>query len=862
MTTNKEGGVCMHFRKSLFLLSVICCLFLCSSAFAQQSGDFTYSVSNSTVTITGYTGAGGAVVIPDTIDGMPVVSIGDRAFFNKPSITAITIPNSVTSIGNVAFLNCTNLSSVNLPDSVTIIKANAFSYCTGLTNITIPPSVTSIGDLAFSFCSRLTTITIPSSVTSIGQGPFSGCRALVSISVAAGNTAYSSLDDVLYNTAMTTLLQCPAAKSGVFTIPSTVTSIGAYAFQYCTLLTGITIPSSVPTIGNNAFEYCSGLTGITIPGCVTSIGGEAFEGCTGLTNITIPDSVTSIGEYAFDSCTGLTSVSIGSGVSSIGDRVFFYCTRLTGAYFYGNAPTMGDAVFFNCASGFTVYYRAGATGFTNPWYGYPTALFPFTYTVASGAVTITGYTGSGGAVVIPDTIDGLPVVSIGSSAFNDKTSITHITIPNSVTIIGANAFSYCTGLTNITIPASVTSIGVGAFSFCTGLTCIHVDEGNSAYSSQDGVLYNKDQTTLVMYPTGKSGSFIIPDGVTEILYSAFFHCTNLPSVTIPASVSRMYGANYYMFEDTMYLRNPGSFQNCTLLTSALFLGNAPQLLYVGDLPPIPVPWIPGGINVNAHKSAFDKSASGFTAYYFAGATGFTNPWPSWLGCPTAVFTPTSTTTTTAAPSDTDGDGITDVSDNCPGIANPLQLDADGDHTGDICDPSPGCGTGCGQAVCEGQVDTDGDFVRDAIDNCPTMCNLQQLDADNDGIGDVCDPDPGCGGEGQPACEQSCDTDNDGVVNYLDNCPAIANPQQLDADNDGIGDVCDATPGCGGGCGQTLCEGQTDTDNDGWPDTNDNCPALCNSYQLDADNDGTGDVCDPTPNCGGSGQPVCEAVCVL
>ncbi len=371
----------MHLRKSIVLL-LIGFMFLSSSAFAEQDGDYTYTESGGNATITAYTGAGGDISIPATLGGYPTVAIGDNAFFSKSTLTSVTIPGSVTSIGVNAFYNCSGLNSVTIPDSVTSIGGSAFAYCSSLTSITIPDSVTSIGNQAFAFCYSLTSITVD-----------------------AGNPNYSSLDGVLYNKTQTTLIQYPGGKSGDFSIPGSVTSIGSYAFAGCNTLTSVTIGNSVTSIGDNAFNYCFALTSITvdagnpnyssldgvlynkaqttliqcpggksgdfsIPGSVTSIVGWAFAACTGLTSVTIPNSVTTIGMHTFSGCTGLTSVSIPDSVTSIGNVAFFGCSNLTGAYFYGNAPTMGSNVFLNCSSGFTVYYLAGSTGFTNPWCPY------------------------------------------------------------------------------------------------------------------------------------------------------------------------------------------------------------------------------------------------------------------------------------------------------------------------------------------------------------------------------------------------------------------------------------------------------------------------------------------------------------
>ena len=215
------------------------------------SSTLSYTITdNDEIEIISYDGTDATLVIPDEIDGKKVTAIGYEAFKGCSGLTSITIPASVTSIGGWAFEGCSGLTSITIPDSVTSIEYSAFRGCSGLTSITIPDSVTFIRD-----------------------GAFEGCSGLASINVDENNTAYQSEDGIiLFDKQKTQLITCLPQKTGAYTIPDSVTSIG-YA----------------------AFEGCSGLTSITIPDSVTSIGYSAFYGCSGLTSITIPDSVTSIG---------------------------------------------------------------------------------------------------------------------------------------------------------------------------------------------------------------------------------------------------------------------------------------------------------------------------------------------------------------------------------------------------------------------------------------------------------------------------------------------------------------------------------------------------------------------------------------
>ena len=222
-----------------------------------------------------------------------------------------------------------------------------------------------------------------------------------------------------------------------------VTSIGDWAFSYCTGLTSITIPNSVTSIGNYTFFGCSGLTSVTIPNSVTSIGDYVFIYCTGLTSITIPNSVTSIGDGAFSGCSGLTSITIPNSVTSIGELAFDGCSGLTSVTIPNSVTSIGDYVLNRCDG-------IKNTIIVNDMFVY----LPKTYT---------------GHYSIPENI-----TKIIGGAFENCSGLTSVTIPNSVTSIGGYAFFYCSGLTSVTIPNSVTSIGDWAFSECSGLTSVTI----------------------------------------------------------------------------------------------------------------------------------------------------------------------------------------------------------------------------------------------------------------------------------------------------------------------------------------------------------------------------------------------------
>ena len=523
-----------------------------------------------------------SIIIPNS-----VTRIGVGAFGNCDSLTSVTIPNSVTSIGAYAFVYCYGLTSVTIPNSVTSIGEHAFYYCSGLTSVTIPDSVTSIKELAFNGCRRLVSIyvdkrntfysskdgilydkqqatlikcpefkqgeyVVPNSVISIADRAFEGCKNLTSVMIpnsvtSIGNYAFIGCKKIIspiYNDSVFAFL--PTSYMGEYVIPPGIKHIAGGAFEGCSKLTSIEIPNSVISIGDRAFSGCISLPvidnlryadkylveavdksfskhkikdgtrwigdgafrdchrliSVTIPNSVTSIGWRAFSGCSNLTSVTIPNSVTSIGNSAFAGCSSLTSVTIPNSVTSIGNSAFAGCSNLT------KINITDIAAWCNIAFG---------SNDANPLY-YAKHLF-----VNDVEVTY---------LVIPNG-----VTSIGNDAFYNSSSLTSVTIPNSVTSIGDRAFWGCSSLVSVAIGSSVTSIGGGALYDCSSLTTINVSNDNSNYSSIDGVLFNKQKTTLIQCPCGKQGAYIIPNSVTGFGDRAFSGCSSLTSVTIPNSVT-------------------------------------------------------------------------------------------------------------------------------------------------------------------------------------------------------------------------------------------------------------------------------------------------------------------------------------
>ena len=388
-------------------------------AVGGECGDgLTWMLSDGTLTIS-YCGTG-------TGKMTDFASASSPWYDNRESIERVILGSGVKSIGVYAFYYLTDLKSVVLSDTVESISSYSFMNCTNLESISIPDSVSNIGNQVWDYCS-----------------------SLAAIEVDGSNDYYRSVDGVLFDWALTSILRYPSAKTGsVYDIPDTVVTLSPCSFKGCSLLEAITIPESVTIIGNSAFEGCTSIRNVSIPGSVTTISYEAFRACENLEYVTICDGVAIIESYAFQSCS-MTSIHIPASVTVIQTSVFLRCDSL-------ECITVDEANENYCSDD-GVLYDKNKTVLLH----YPNAK-PDT------------------DLVLPSTL-----VTIENDVFSSSTTIESVVLPDSLECIKYDVFLNCGSLKTINIPDSVTTIKSWAFGGCWGLTSIYI--GTSISSLETGV---------------------------------------------------------------------------------------------------------------------------------------------------------------------------------------------------------------------------------------------------------------------------------------------------------------------------------------------------------------------------------------
>lgn len=356
---------------SVILVSCAVCsaLMIGSSvrASALTSGDYTYEVNDGKATITDYSGTADSIVIPSTLDGYPVVKLGDHSFY-QGTFSKATIPDSVTEIATYAFAANMNLKSIVIPDSVLAVGEDAFGSCRALESVVIGKGVETIEVRAFSD-TGLKSITIPDNVKTIGNSAFTGCPKLENVIIGDG-----------------------------------VTVVGEYAFNFCSRLESVTVGKNVKKFEQRAFNNCDQiskvyisdlvkwneieygydtssplsygadlyvngtlLTDLVIPQEITDIGKKFLRGCSSLKSIVIPDHVKTIGEGSFASCKNLKEVVIGKGVKRLDGWNTLNFNDLTSLTIHNTLEWFSDASVENTDIQ-TLYYIGTRADWNNAIY--------------------------------------------------------------------------------------------------------------------------------------------------------------------------------------------------------------------------------------------------------------------------------------------------------------------------------------------------------------------------------------------------------------------------------------------------------------------------------------------------------------
>lgn len=514
-----------------------------------------------------------------------ITTVGNYAFYECDNLVRVTLPNAMTSIGGNAFAGCNSLTDITLPETVVSINSSAFERCTSLPSINLE-NIKTIGAHAFRNCISFTSVTISDNTTTIGKAAFWNCRNIESVSIGKNVT---SIGEGEY--------------------------IGSGSFDECNSVTAFEVDSDNQYYSND--EYGALLNKDQTVLMNYPLGNTR-------TNYIMPDSVTTIQIGAFYECQNLTTLTFSSSLRKIKGSAFYSC-KVKDYYYPAPKEQWDDNVDVETPN-YEITKGNIHFGPTNPEAvtGRCGKNLVWTLNSVTGDMVITGT----GPMYDYDA-------STRRSWENYKNSIKNVVISDGATTIGSFAFYNCTNLETISIPDSVETIGDSAFTNCNKIESITVDKNNNNYSSDKyGVLFNKDKTTLILYPEGNTRTsytvpntvktidkrafyncdnltdIIISDGVTTIGDSAFASCGNLKNITIPATVTLISTNSIYGNKNVNYAGTIAQWRQLVKYNGKTGF----EHIAINCSDGIAYPWGPAGENVtwefNTHTNTITFTGTG------------------------------------------------------------------------------------------------------------------------------------------------------------------------------------------------------------------------------------------------------------
>lgn len=595
--------------------------------------------------------------------------IFDWVFWNCTSLKRIDIPDSVKSIGKEAFKNCTSLETVNIGSGTGYIASDAFSGCTAIKNFivsadngafcsdndkavytkdktlliiypcgsedesyTLLPETKVINYKAFSGCAALTDVLLNDGLETIRSEAFLNCTSLGRVIIpdtvtyisasSFRNTAFyndtsSWTDNCLYNGAWLLEVKADAVKNlsvqpgtkylsddclykpsyfGSITIetvhlPESFVGMNDGTFKDCRKLTAFTVDA------DNAYYSADGETGVLYNKDKTKL--LIYPQNNAAAEFAVPDTASEIAPYAFYYCRNLTKVTLPDSLKSIGKYSFYYCSKLRELNLPTNLESVGERAFYNC-SNFN-----------------PSVLPSSVRYVGSNAFLFSG-------VYNDETKWDGNLLYMGDYLIDSRRDDTsaEITVKDGTRAMATDAIGYNFSAAEIIVlPAELEAVESGFLSNCESLKSIQVSEDNQNLMSRDGVLYNKDMTSLLSYPRARqASSFDIPETVTTLAPNAFTYCREFEHITIPRSVRMIseYAFGYcYSLKSISYSGTPSEWKSIAVLDGNELLESA-EITFGAPYTETEVTRTSGGVTVMTAAHNIEDGNTLFIAGYCGG----------------------------------------------------------------------------------------------------------------------------------------------------------------------------------------------------------------------------------------------------